>query len=98
MTAHHLRRGERAEFGRGAGRDRTGVEGGEVAPGRHHVEAAAARRAGGPRRHEAAVEGGEQACALAVATCSGAEDVEPVAKRDLAEIAEMGIEMGQGLL
>ena len=65
MPAHHLGCRARADGGGGPRRDGARIDGRQVAPGRQHVEPAARRRAGRPRRHAPSVERREQACALA---------------------------------
>ena len=87
----------------GAGRDRARIEGREVAAGGQHIGLPARGRAGRARHDEAAVESVQQSLALA----GGAglevdrgltEDMQSIADRHLAEIAEMRIETGQRLV
>ncbi|GJE59799.1 hypothetical protein MPOCJGCO_1901 [Methylobacterium trifolii] len=101
VAPHHRLGRLGPQHGGRAGRQRPRVERGEVTPGGHHVDAPARGRARRPRRDEATVEGREKAGPLALrardfgrrsAFARAAEDVQPVAKYGLAEVAEMRVE------
>ncbi|GJE69913.1 hypothetical protein CHKEEEPN_1445 [Methylorubrum podarium] len=104
VAAHHRVGRLGAEQGRGAGGQAARIEGRQVAPRGHHVPAPARGRAGGARRDEAAVEGGDQGGALGLRAGAdrlgglrggAAEHVQAVAERGLAEVAQMRVERGQ---
>ena len=117
VAPHHLVGGAHADRSGGACRDGARIDRGEVAAGRQHVGATAARGAGRSRRDSACIEGSEQGGALTAGRGTDrrlgagrrgeqahrllvgrlAEDVQAVADAELLDVAELGIELGDGL-
>ena len=78
VAADHLVGGTHTDDRGGAGRDGAGIDGGEIAPGRQHVQPATAGRAGRPRGDASAIESGEQCMPLRLrARADGYLDLRP---------------------
>ncbi|MFO7632064.1 MAG: hypothetical protein R6W76_05955, partial [Caldilinea sp.] len=107
IEADHFVRRQPAEFHRRRRRQQARIGGEQIAPRRQHVAPAALRRPGGPRAYMLAVERREQRVAFGVGASLPSRvvarrrppiDVQPVFHREILEVAEPGIDLGQRLI